>query len=61
MRGGPAGLRETIAAAKNAGASLHIVHVNSSADTDLDEFLSIIKAARYAGSRHAMRCSPAFT
>src|SRR4029453_4870334 len=31
MRGGLAGLRETIAAAKTAGTSLHIVHVNSSA------------------------------
>jgi N-acyl-D-aspartate/D-glutamate deacylase len=49
MRGGPAGLRETIAAARSAGASLHIVHVNSSSDTDLEEFLSIIKGAREAG------------
>lgn len=49
MRGGPAGLRETIAAARSAGTSLHIVHVNSSGDTDLDEFLAIIKAARDAG------------
>jgi N-acyl-D-aspartate/D-glutamate deacylase len=49
MRGGPAGLRETIAAAKSAGASLHVVHVNSSADADLDEFLSTITAARDAG------------
>jgi N-acyl-D-aspartate/D-glutamate deacylase len=49
MRGGPAGLRETIAAAKSAGVPLHIVHVNSSADTDLEEFLSTIKAARDAG------------
>jgi dihydroorotase len=49
MRGGLAGLRETIAAAKSAGASLHIVHVNSSADTELEAFLSTIKAARDAG------------
>jgi N-acyl-D-aspartate/D-glutamate deacylase len=49
MRGGPAGLRETIAAAKSANAPLHIVHVNSSADTDLEDFLAQIKAARDAG------------
>jgi N-acyl-D-aspartate/D-glutamate deacylase len=49
MRGGVDGLRETIAAAKSAGTSLHIVHVNSSAGTELDAFLSAIKAARDAG------------
>ncbi len=49
MRGGLDGLRETIAAAKSAGASLHIVHVNSSAGDELDGFLSAIKAARDAG------------
>lgn len=49
MRGGLDGLRETIAAAKSAGTSLHIVHVNSSAGTELDAFLSAIKAARDAG------------
>jgi N-acyl-D-aspartate/D-glutamate deacylase len=49
MRGGLAGLRETIAAAKSAGASLHIVHVNSSAGDELEAFLSAIKAARDAG------------
>ena len=49
MRGGLAGLRETIAAAKSAGTSLHIVHVNSSADTELEGFLAAITAAREAG------------
>src|SRR6185503_16979255 len=49
MRGGAAGLRETIAAAKSAGAPLHIVHVNSSAGDELDAFLAQIKAARDAG------------
>jgi dihydroorotase-like cyclic amidohydrolase len=49
MRGGLAGLHETIAAAKSAGSSLHIVHVNSSAGTELEAFLSAIKAARDAG------------
>lgn len=49
MRGGVDGLKETIAAAKAAGAALHIVHVNSSAGDDIDEFLSTIRAARDAG------------
>ena len=49
MRGGVDGLKETIAAAKAAGAPLHIVHVNSSAGDDIDQFLSMITAARAAG------------
>lgn len=49
MRGGLDGLKETIAAAKAAGVALHIVHVNSSAGDDIDEFLSEIRAARDAG------------
>jgi N-acyl-D-aspartate/D-glutamate deacylase len=49
MRGGLAGLRETIAAARSAGAALHVVHVNSSAGDELDEFLGTIRAARDAG------------
>lgn len=49
MRGGLSGLKETIAAAKAAGASLHIVHVNSSAGDEIDQFLATIKAARDAG------------
>lgn len=49
MRGGVSGLRETIAAAAAAGVPLHIVHVNSSAGDDLDEFFAIIKAARDGG------------
>jgi N-acyl-D-aspartate/D-glutamate deacylase len=49
MRGGVGGLRETIAAAASAGAALHIVHVNSSAGSDLTAFLAAIQAARDAG------------
>ena len=49
MRGGVAGLNETIAAAKAAGASLHIVHVNSSSGDNIDAFLTAIQAARDAG------------
>lgn len=49
MRSGVAGLDSTIAAAANARAKLHIVHVNSSADTSLPAFLSRIQAARDRG------------
>jgi len=49
MRGGIAGLDSTIAAAKAAGAKLHFVHINSSADTLLPTFFEQIKAARDAG------------
>jgi N-acyl-D-aspartate/D-glutamate deacylase len=49
MRGGLTGLHETITAARAAKAPLHIVHVNSSADTELDGFLAAIKAARDGG------------
>jgi dihydroorotase len=49
MRGGVKGLEETIGAARSAGASLHIVHVNSSADAEIDRFLEMIEAARQAG------------
>ena len=49
MRGGLKGLQETIAAAAAVRAALHIVHVNSSANAEIDAFLSAIKAARDAG------------
>ena len=49
MRGELAGLRETIAAAKAAGSALHVVHVNSSAGDQIDQFLLDIQAARDAG------------
>ncbi len=49
MRGDVNGLKETIAAAKTAGASLHIVHVNSSAGDQIDQFLAAIQAARDSG------------
>jgi hypothetical protein len=48
MRGGVPGLKETIAAAAAARAPLHIVHVNSSAGDDIDEFLALIQSARDA-------------
>src|SRR5688572_23284336 len=49
MRNGVPGLDSTIAAAKAAGAKLHIVHVNSSGGTDLAAFLEHIQAAHDAG------------
>ena len=50
MRGGVAGLRlDDRGRGQGAGAPLHIVHVNSSADDDLDAFLARIQAARDAG------------
>jgi N-acyl-D-aspartate/D-glutamate deacylase len=49
MRGGLKGLQETLAAAAAAHCALHIVHVNSSADADIDAFLAAIQAARDAG------------
>jgi N-acyl-D-aspartate/D-glutamate deacylase len=49
MRNGVAGLDSTIAAARAAGAKLHIVHVNSSGDTNLVAFLDRIQKARDAG------------
>ena len=49
MRNGIAGLASTITAADRAGASLHIVHVNSSSGEDIEEFLSTIEEARASG------------
>ncbi len=49
MRGGMPGLDSTIAAARSAGAALHVVHVNSSAGGAIGEFLAAIRAARDAG------------
>jgi N-acyl-D-aspartate/D-glutamate deacylase len=49
LRGGLAGLKETMAAANAAGAALHVVHVNSSAGDELEGFLDAIQAARAAG------------
>jgi N-acyl-D-aspartate/D-glutamate deacylase len=49
MRNDVAGLDSTIAAAAAAGTKLHIVHVNSSGDTNLVAFLSHIQAARDRG------------
>jgi len=49
MRNGVAGLDSTLAAAAASGAKLHIVHVNSSADTSLAAFLERLGAARDRG------------
>ena len=49
LRGGVDGLQETLQAAANAKAPLHIVHVNSVAGDDIAEFLALIQKARDAG------------
>lgn len=49
LRDGLRGLHETIGAARDARAALHIVHVNSVAGDDLPAFLAAIEAARAAG------------
>jgi N-acyl-D-aspartate/D-glutamate deacylase len=49
MRNNVAGLDSTIAAAASAKAKLHIVHVNSSGDSNLVAFLDHIQAARDKG------------
>jgi N-acyl-D-aspartate/D-glutamate deacylase len=49
MRGGVSGLHETIKAAAAARTPLHIVHVNSSAGNDIEQFLAVIQKARDAG------------
>ncbi len=49
MRNNVAGLDSTIDAAASAKAKLHIVHVNSSGDTNIVAFLDHIKAARDKG------------
>ncbi|MAN48477.1 MAG: D-glutamate deacylase [Gemmatimonadetes bacterium] len=49
MRNGLAGLDSTISAASRAGAPLHIVHANSSAGGQINEFLSTIENAQASG------------
>ncbi|MDX1645590.1 MAG: amidohydrolase family protein [Longimicrobiales bacterium] len=49
LRGGIAGLDSTIVTADRAGAPLHIVHVNSVAGAEIEEFLATIEEARAAG------------
>lgn len=49
LRGGLAGLQETIAMARESRAALHVVHVNSVARDEIAAFLSAIQAAREAG------------
>lgn len=49
LRGGMAGLDSTLAAARVAGAALHIVHVNSSAGAAIADFLVEIQSASEGG------------
>jgi N-acyl-D-aspartate/D-glutamate deacylase len=49
IRDGLQELRATIAAAKRAGAALHLVHINSVSNEALPDYLAAIQAARDAG------------
>ena len=49
LRNGVAGLDSTMAAARSAGAALHVVHANSSGGTAIAEFLDSIAAAAGRG------------
>ncbi len=49
VRGGPGGITEAINGAINTGASLHVVHANSSGGAETAEFLNEIQKARDAG------------
>ena len=49
MRNGLAGLDSTISSAGRVGAPLHIVHANSSAGAQINEFLSAIEDAQVSG------------
>ena len=49
VRGGVAGAEEAIAAARNTGAPLHIVHANSSGSAETEAFLQKIQEAVDAG------------
>ncbi|NIP59489.1 MAG: amidohydrolase family protein, partial [Gemmatimonadetes bacterium] len=49
LRGGLASLDSTLAAARDAGAPLHIVHVNSTSGDEIDAYLARIREAREAG------------
>jgi len=49
LRGGLAGLEETLGAAAKAKTALHIVHVNSVSGDEIEPFLATIQRARDAG------------
>lgn len=49
VRTGLEGVAEAIASAAATGASLHVVHANSSGDRDTAEFLRLIEVARSGG------------
>jgi N-acyl-D-aspartate/D-glutamate deacylase len=49
VKEGVAGVNEAIEAAGRAGASLHVVHANSSGGAEITEFLARIQQARRAG------------
>lgn len=49
MRNGAAGFDSTLAAARRAGAALHVVHINSSSGGDIDRFLEMVEETQASG------------
>ena len=49
MRNGVPGFDSTLAAARRAGAALHVVHINSTSGRDIDRFLEMVEEAQAAG------------
>jgi len=51
-------IEEVLAASKETGAPLHIVHINSSANTRIPQYLEIIAAAQKRGEDVTTECYP---
>jgi dihydroorotase len=51
-------IEEVIAASEETGAPLHIVHINSSANTRIPQYLDIIASARKQGADLTTECYP---
>ena len=49
MRNGVPGFDSTLAAARRAGAALHVVHINSTSGRDIDRFLEMVEEAQASG------------
>ena len=49
MRNGVQGFDSTLAAARRAGAALHVVHINSTSGRDIDRFLEMVEETQASG------------
>jgi dihydroorotase-like cyclic amidohydrolase len=49
MRNGVQGFDSTLAAARRAGAALHVVHINSTSGRDIDRFLEMVEQTQASG------------